>query len=42
LDETFDVGVDSRTSVNDNDDKVPFRFTMTSPRFDASEQTPTG
>jgi hypothetical protein len=27
LDETFDVGVDTRTSVEDNDYKVPFRFT---------------
>jgi arylsulfatase len=27
LDETFDVGVDTRTSVDDNDYKVPFRFT---------------
>ncbi len=26
LDETFDVGVDTRTSVDDNDYKVPFRF----------------
>jgi arylsulfatase A-like enzyme len=27
LDETFDVGVDTRTGVNDNDYQVPFRFT---------------
>ena len=27
LDESFDVGVDSRTSVNDNDYQPPFRFT---------------
>jgi arylsulfatase A-like enzyme len=27
LDETFDVGVDTRTSVDDNDYQVPFRFT---------------
>ena len=27
MDETFDVGVDTRTSVDDNDYKVPFRFT---------------
>lgn len=26
-DETFDVGVDTRTGVNDADDKVPFAFT---------------
>ena len=27
IDETFDVGVDSRTPVNDEDYQVPFRFT---------------
>jgi arylsulfatase len=27
LDETFDVGVDTRTPVDDNDYHVPFRFT---------------
>ena len=27
LDETSDVGVDTRTSVDDNDYQVPFRFT---------------
>jgi hypothetical protein len=27
LDETFDVGVDTRSSVDDNDYQVPFRFT---------------
>ena len=27
LGETFDVGVDTRTGVDDNDYKVPFRFT---------------
>jgi arylsulfatase len=27
LDETFDVGVDTRTPVDDNDYQVPFRFT---------------
>jgi hypothetical protein len=27
LDETFDVGVDTRTPVDDNDYRVPFRFT---------------
>jgi arylsulfatase len=27
LDETFDVGVDTRTSANDSDYHVPFRFT---------------
>jgi hypothetical protein len=27
LDETFDVGVDTRTSVDDNDYQIPFRFT---------------
>ena len=26
LDESFDVGVDTRTGVNDNDYQVPFRF----------------
>jgi hypothetical protein len=26
-DETFDVGVDTRTPVNDKDYQVPFRFT---------------
>ena len=26
-DETFDVGVDTRTGVEDNDYQVPFRFT---------------
>jgi len=26
-DETFDVGVDTRTGVNDKDYQVPFRFT---------------
>ena len=26
LDETFDVGVDTRTGVNDADYQVPFRF----------------
>jgi arylsulfatase len=27
IDETFDVGVDLRTPVDDKDYKVPFRFT---------------
>jgi hypothetical protein len=27
LDETFDVGVDTRTPVDDTDYQVPFRFT---------------
>ena len=27
LDETFDIGVDTRTGVNDKDYRVPFRFT---------------
>ena len=27
FDETFDVGVDTRTAVDDNDYQVPFRFT---------------
>jgi arylsulfatase len=27
LDETFDVGVDTRTGVDDNDYQPPFRFT---------------
>jgi arylsulfatase A-like enzyme len=27
LDETFDVGIDTRTPVNDNDYQLPFRFT---------------
>ena len=27
LDESFDVGVDTRTGVDDNDYQVPFRFT---------------
>ena len=27
IDETFDVGVDTRTSVDDRDYQVPFRFT---------------
>ena len=27
IDETFDVGVDTRTGVNDKDYQVPFRFT---------------
>jgi hypothetical protein len=27
MDETFDVGVDTRTPVDDNDYQVPFRFT---------------
>jgi hypothetical protein len=27
LDETFDVGVDTRTGVDDHDYQVPFRFT---------------
>jgi arylsulfatase len=27
FDETFDVGVDTRTPVDDKDYKVPFRFT---------------
>jgi arylsulfatase len=26
IDETFDVGVDTRTPVDDQDDQVPFRF----------------
>ena len=26
-DETFDVGVDTRTPIDDNDYQVPFRFT---------------
>jgi hypothetical protein len=26
LDETFDVGVDTRTPVDDNDYQLPFRF----------------
>ena len=29
IDETFDVGVDTRTPVDDNDYQVPFRFTGT-------------
>ena len=28
-DETFDIGVDTRTGVNDQDYKVPFRFNGT-------------
>ena len=27
FDESFDVGVDTRTGVDDNDYQVPFRFT---------------
>src|SRR4029077_18143617 len=27
IDETFDIGVDTRTSVDDNDYQPPFRFT---------------
>ena len=27
IDETFDVGIDTRTPVDDNDYQVPFRFT---------------
>ena len=27
IDETFDVGVDTRTGVDDKDYQVPFRFT---------------
>jgi len=27
VDETFDVGVDTRTPVDDNDYQLPFRFT---------------
>jgi hypothetical protein len=27
LDETFDVGIDTRTPVDDNDYQLPFRFT---------------
>ena len=27
IDETFDVGIDSRTPVDDKDYQVPFRFT---------------
>jgi arylsulfatase len=27
FDETFDIGVDTRTGVDDNDYQVPFRFT---------------
>ena len=27
FDETFDVGVDTRTGVDDNDYQVPFKFT---------------
>ena len=29
IDETFDVGVDTRTPVDDNDYQVPFPFTGT-------------
>jgi arylsulfatase A-like enzyme len=29
IDETFDIGVDTRTSVDDNDYQLPFRFTGT-------------
>ena len=29
IDESFDVGVDTRTPVDDKDYKVPFRFTGT-------------
>ena len=29
VDETFDVGVDTRTPVDDKDYQVPFRFTGT-------------
>jgi arylsulfatase len=29
IDETFDVGVDTRTGVDDNDYQLPFRFTGT-------------
>ena len=27
IDETFDVGVDTRTPVDDHDYQIPFRFT---------------
>jgi len=27
IDETFDVGIDTRSSVDDKDYQVPFRFT---------------
>jgi len=27
MDETFDIGSDTRTGVDDNDYQVPFRFT---------------
>jgi arylsulfatase len=27
IDETFDVGADTRTPVDDNDYQIPFRFT---------------
>ena len=30
IDETFDVGVDTRTPVDDDDYQVPFRFTARS------------
>jgi arylsulfatase len=29
IDESFDVGIDTRTPVNDNDYQVPFPFTGT-------------
>ena len=29
IDETFDIGVDTRTGVDDQDYQVPFRFTGT-------------
>ena len=29
IDETFDVGIDTRTPVDDKDYQVPFRFTGT-------------
>ncbi len=46
IDETFDVGIDSRTPVDDNDYQIPFRFTgkleQLTVKLDPTELFPTG
>src|SRR5215467_6399448 len=42
IDETFDVGVDTRTPVDDKDYQVPFRFTGTIAKLQIELQPPGG
>lgn len=42
LDESFDVGVDTRTAVDDNDYELPFRFTGKLDKLTVKVETPDG